>query len=194
MLATTRRPRQDPLTPRPVSSTVPATTTPGTNGGSISKNSRPHPARSWVSRNSTPAASTDSNRSPASTVGSGTSTGWSTSGRMDTLLGSYKPPAELFAIARDANRGMQALTEHATAAGRLRTGVTGADLTLLATQLGAVDGSDQARTRELRRRYLTLVLDALGRADAPALPGPAPDAAELEGPWHTSGDEDVDAT
>jgi AcrR family transcriptional regulator len=107
--------------------------------------------------------------------------------RLTGLLGSYAPPDRLFVIAREANRAIAALVERAAAAGSIRPDVTGADLTLLARQIGSVDLGDADRARALRRRYLALALQALGLVDAPELPGPAPDDAELESPWRSSG-------
>lgn len=104
--------------------------------------------------------------------------------RMGTLLGSYDPPAELFELASTANRDIQSVVERAVAAGALRADVTGADLTLAATALGALSGRDAERTRRLRQRHLELLLQALARTDGDPLPGPPPDADELERPWH----------
>lgn len=103
--------------------------------------------------------------------------------RMGALLGSYEPPDELFELARSANRDMQAVVDRAVSAGAVRPDITGADLTLIATALGALYGLDSERTRQLRHRHLELLLQALARADGDPLPGPAPDAEELELPW-----------
>ncbi len=112
--------------------------------------------------------------------------GWyveSGTARLAGLLGSFAPERHLFTLAREANDALQALVDRAAATGSARADVTGADLTLLVTQISSLDTGDPARTTELRRRYLALVLQALLRDDAPALPGPPPDAAELERPW-----------
>ncbi len=103
--------------------------------------------------------------------------------RMMALLGSFDPPDDLFALAHEANVGMQELVELAVSAGAVRSDITGADLTQIATQVGAVTATDPERARELRRRYLELILQALALIDTPPLPGPAPDADELETPW-----------
>lgn len=107
--------------------------------------------------------------------------------RMSALLGSFDPPDDLLAQAHQANRDMQRLVERAAATGALRADVTGADLTLLATQLGALTIPDPGRARQLRRRYLALAVQSLALIDAPPLPGPAPDADELEAPWSKDG-------
>lgn len=105
--------------------------------------------------------------------------------RLAGLLGSFTPPEPLFVLAREGNQAMQALVERAIAAGAVRPDVTGADLTLIATQIGALEREDSERTRALRHRYVTLALQGLALTDAPELPGPPPDADELEAPWRT---------
>jgi hypothetical protein len=103
--------------------------------------------------------------------------------RLSGLLGSFTPEPHLFELARATNDAMQALVERTAEVGRLRTDVTGADLTLIVTQVSTLEASDAERTAALRDRYLTLALQALALRDAPELPGPAPDADELERPW-----------
>ena len=49
---------------------------------------------------------------------------------------------------------------------------------MLFEQLASIDLGDRERTKQLRQRYLALMLDALHTTDAPPLPGPA---AELGG-------------
>jgi AcrR family transcriptional regulator len=106
--------------------------------------------------------------------------------RLGGLLGSFAPADELFELARATNEAMQALVDRTIAAGRLREDVTGADLTLIVTQIGALEASDATRTAELRDRYLTLALQALALRGAPELPARAPDADELEAPWRAT--------
>jgi AcrR family transcriptional regulator len=103
--------------------------------------------------------------------------------RLGGLLGSFAPEDRLFELARETNEAMHALVHRVAGEGRLRTDVTGADLTLIVTQIATLSGRDEERTAALRDRYLTLALQGLALRDAPELPGPAPDAAELEQPW-----------
>jgi hypothetical protein len=58
------------------------------------------------------------------------------------------------------------------------------DLALIFEQLAAVRMEEEGRTRELRRRYLALALDAL-RATQPGseLPGPPPEWEEIGRRW-----------
>jgi AcrR family transcriptional regulator len=103
--------------------------------------------------------------------------------RLGDLLGSFVPEEYLFDLARETNGAMQALVERAARAGRLREDVTGADLTLIVTQIVTLASADAERAATLRDRYLTLALQGLALRAAPELPGPPPDAAELEQPW-----------
>lgn len=103
--------------------------------------------------------------------------------RLAALLGAFTPPERLHALAHDVNLAIDRLVADAVAAGDIRPDITGADVTLLATQVGAVEVGNADRTRALRRRYLALVLQGLAQTDAEPLPGPAPDSGELEAPW-----------
>jgi AcrR family transcriptional regulator len=103
--------------------------------------------------------------------------------RLVGLLGAFAPEEHLYELAHETNEAMQALVERTAKAGRLREDVTGADLTLIVTQISSLEAAGAERTAALRDRYLTLVLQSLALRDAPELPGPAPDAAELEQPW-----------
>jgi AcrR family transcriptional regulator len=103
--------------------------------------------------------------------------------RLAALLGAFTPEEQLFELAHETNEAMQALVERTAKAGRLREDITGADLTLIVTQISTLEASDAERAAALRDRYLTLVLQSFALRDAPELPGPAPDAAELERPW-----------
>ena len=103
--------------------------------------------------------------------------------RTSRLLGTFTPPEELYELASRGNRAMEQLVDRARAAGAIRADVTGADLTLIATQLAALETADTDRTATLRQRYIDLILQALALTDAPAITGPPPDGGELEAPW-----------
>jgi AcrR family transcriptional regulator len=103
--------------------------------------------------------------------------------RLAGLLGSFTPAEDLFALAHATNEVIQALVDRNARDGRLRADVTGADLTLIVTQISTLKAADAERDAVLRERYLTLALQGLALRDAPELPTPAPDAAELEQPW-----------
>lgn len=98
------------------------------------------------------------------------------------LAGSFTPTAEL---ARIRERGLELsrrLVDRTIAAGALRPDFDVADLPFILEQLSAVRLGDERRTRQLRRRYLTLFLQALRPGPAP-LPGPAPTGQEIARRW-----------
>src|SRR5690242_9855350 len=87
------------------------------------------------------------------------------------LAGTFTPTAEMNADAMRAGVLGDALFERALP--RMRPGAVAADVTVLLEMCAAVRvPGDADRTTDLRRRYVTLLLDGL-RADAP-LPGPPP--------------------
>jgi AcrR family transcriptional regulator len=68
-------------------------------------------------------------------------------------------------------------------AGVLRQEIEVGDLSLLFEQLAAIKVGDPERTRQLRQRYLALLLDALRDASAAPLPGPPPSWEEISRRW-----------
>jgi hypothetical protein len=94
--------------------------------------------------------------------------------RLAGLLGSFTPAEDLFELARDTNQAIAALVERNVCAGRLRSDVTGADLTLIVTELSRLTAPDPDRAPVLRRRYLTLLLDGMAQLDRPSSPDPLP--------------------
>jgi AcrR family transcriptional regulator len=99
------------------------------------------------------------------------------------LAGTFTPTAEMGQDAQRANTLAEALVDRAQASGRLRRDVVTQDVGLLLEGCAAVRVPDQARTKELRQRYLALVLDGMASNDDPPLPGPAPQAGELNWRW-----------
>lgn len=99
------------------------------------------------------------------------------------LAGTFTPTEELY---RDAERAQELnvqLFERTRASGAIRPDLTVDDLSFLFEQLAAVRGRDEERTRELRHRYLGLLLDAL-RAPSPApLAGAPPSWDEQRARW-----------
>jgi hypothetical protein len=57
------------------------------------------------------------------------------------------------------------------------------DIALLLEQLAAIRAGDRTRTRQLRQRYLALILDGLRRDPASPLPGPPPSWREISERW-----------
>jgi AcrR family transcriptional regulator len=101
------------------------------------------------------------------------------------LAGTFRPTEDMYADARRSGELNDELVARAKASGALRPDVTPEDLALILEQLAAIRidlFGDEARTRELRRRYLALFLDGLRVSDAP-LPGEPPTSDELGRRW-----------
>jgi AcrR family transcriptional regulator len=99
------------------------------------------------------------------------------------LAGTFTPTTEMGWDAERASELSAMLVERARASGRLRPDVVAQDVGLVLEGCAAIRIPDARRTRELRRRYLALVLDGLAAADGPALPGPPPEPDELNWRW-----------
>ncbi|GAA1754269.1 helix-turn-helix domain-containing protein [Luedemannella helvata] len=99
------------------------------------------------------------------------------------LAGTFTPTPEM---GEDAARAVAAATrlfDRAQTSGRLRPGVVVQDIDLILEACAAIRLPDVARTRELRRRYLAVMLDGLATVEAGAPPGPAPEPGELNWRW-----------
>jgi hypothetical protein len=75
------------------------------------------------------------------------------------------------------------LFERIRAAGAIRSDIEVDDIALLLEQLAAVRMGDEERTRQLRRRYLALLLDAMRDSSGSRLPGPPPSWEEIRHRW-----------
>jgi AcrR family transcriptional regulator len=104
-----------------------------------------------------------------------------TSSLTRALAGKFEPTAELFALADAANALSAELFDRVKA--QLRPGLAVHDVSLVFELVAGVKVGDRARTQELRRRYLEVILDGLRAGHADALPGPPPDWAELSERW-----------
>jgi len=100
------------------------------------------------------------------------------------LAGTFTPSEELHRMTEQANALAAELLTKAHAAGAVRADLVLNDLAMLLEQLTAVRLDDVDRTRELRRRYLALQLDAI-RPDGgrDSLPGRPPTGEELGARW-----------
>jgi AcrR family transcriptional regulator len=101
------------------------------------------------------------------------------------LAGTFTPTEELYRDGRRAEELNARLFERTRAAGAIRPDVVVDDLSLLLEQLAAVRVADEGRTRQLRHRYLALLLDALHAPAATPLPGPPPSWEEISRRWET---------
>lgn len=95
------------------------------------------------------------------------------------LAGTFTPTEQMAADAVTASNLATALFDRARP--RMRPGLTADDVTMLLEMCAAVRLPDPGRTAQLRRRYLTLLLDGLRTGGEP--PGPPPAAGELSWRW-----------
>jgi AcrR family transcriptional regulator len=102
------------------------------------------------------------------------------------LAGTFSPTEELNREAARAQELNVRLLERTKAAGAIRPDIEVSDLSLLFEQLAAVRVADEERTRQLRHRYLALILDALRISTGSPLPGPPPDWEEISRRWQTT--------
>jgi AcrR family transcriptional regulator len=98
------------------------------------------------------------------------------------LAGTFTPTEQMGADARTAVELADGLLARAITSGRLRPGVVSGDITLILEGCAAIRVPDQDRSRQLRARYLALLLDGL-QSPAGALPGPPPQDGELNWRW-----------
>jgi AcrR family transcriptional regulator len=106
-----------------------------------------------------------------------------TSSLTRALAGTFTPTPEMWADGQRANELLTEFFERTRRAGVLRPDLEVHDLSLLFEQLSAVRVRDAQRTRELRHRYLALLLDAMREPEADPLPGPAPTWGEINERW-----------
>ncbi len=102
------------------------------------------------------------------------------------LAGTFTPTPELFEAAVRAGELNQAVYERTKE--DLRPGIVVEDFAMILEQITSIKLGDEARTNQLRHRYLTLVLEAMRRSGeqsggGPELPGPPPSADELTDRW-----------
>ena len=101
------------------------------------------------------------------------------------LAGTFRPTDEMFADGRRADELNDRLVKRTKRAGVLRPDIRAEDLALILEQVTAIRPGvfgDDARTAQLRQRYLALILDGL-RSETAKLPGTPPSAEELLRRW-----------
>jgi AcrR family transcriptional regulator len=104
------------------------------------------------------------------------------------LAGTFTPTGELRELAAHAGVLANRVFRRAKTSGALRAGLHANDIPMLFEQITAIRLGDADRTTALRRRYLTLLLDALRPAAATTrLPGPPPGSDELGERWRPPG-------
>jgi AcrR family transcriptional regulator len=102
-----------------------------------------------------------------------------------SLAGTFEPDEHLWQDSARADELNRRFYDTMKTAGALRADIEVEDFAFIFEQLAAIQASTPARTTELRHRYLTLVLQALSRADPEPLPGPPPSPAEMAARWST---------
>jgi len=99
------------------------------------------------------------------------------------LAGTFTPTKDLYDDAERAQQLDVQLLERTKAAGAVRADLDVNDLTFIFEQLASVRLGDPDRTRQLRHRYLALLLDGLHTPSPEPLPGPPPTWQEVSGRW-----------
>jgi AcrR family transcriptional regulator len=99
------------------------------------------------------------------------------------LAGTFTPTKDLYDDAERAQALTVALLQRAKAAGAVRADLDVNDLTFVFEQVASVRLGDPDRTRQLRHRYLGLLLDGLRTPTPAPLPGPPPTWADISGRW-----------
>jgi AcrR family transcriptional regulator len=99
------------------------------------------------------------------------------------LAGTFTPTEELYHDAERAQELNARLLERTKAAGAIRPDLDVNDLTFVFEQVASVRLGDPDRTRQLRHRYLRLLLDGLHTPSSGPLPGPPPTWEEISRRW-----------
>jgi len=98
------------------------------------------------------------------------------------LAGTFTPTAEMGQEARRSGELASQIVARAHDSGRLRPEAEVNDLGFLLEACAAIRVPNGERTKQLRRRYLALLLDGLTVRDGD-LPGPPPGEAEMNWRW-----------
>lgn len=104
-----------------------------------------------------------------------------TSSLTRALAGKFEPTPDLFGLAERAGALLQEIFERVK--DELRPGLEVHDLSLVFELVAGVKVGDRARTQQLRRRYLEVILDGLRAGQGAPLPGPPPGWLELSERW-----------
>ena len=99
------------------------------------------------------------------------------------LAGTFTPTEDLYREGTRAQALNERLFRRTQDAGAIRADLVVDDLSFIFEQVAAVRVRDAQRTRELRRRYLALLLEAVRPGAESALPGPPPSWAEIAERW-----------
>ena len=104
-----------------------------------------------------------------------------TSSMTVALAGTFTPTEDMFALAA---RGGQLLSELVDLVRDvLRAGIDTHDLSVVTELVASIKASDSMRTRELRQRYLAVILDGLRAEHSDPLPATPPTWQEISDRW-----------
>jgi AcrR family transcriptional regulator len=99
------------------------------------------------------------------------------------LAGTFTPTPELYEMADHAQRLNRRLFARTKEAGAIRADADVNDVGSILEQIAALRLGDADRTRAIRRRYLTIVLDGLRTPEPSTLPAPPPTWDEVTARW-----------
>lgn len=97
------------------------------------------------------------------------------------LAGKFAPTQEMFQLGAKSGELLRELFSQVRDV--LRPGVVSHDLSRTFELVAAVTAATPERTRELRHRYLAVLLDGLRACDRDDLPGPPPTFEEISERW-----------
>lgn len=97
------------------------------------------------------------------------------------LAGTFTPTEDMFALAARGGRLLSELADRVSDV--LRPGVGALDLSVITELVASVKNPDPRRTRELRHRYLAMILDGLRAGDSDPLPASPPTWQEISDRW-----------
>lgn len=99
------------------------------------------------------------------------------------LAGTFAPSPDLYELSTSAQRLTEAVFARVAKAGVLRQGLDVNDIGLLCEMLSTISLGDAARRRDLRQRYLAILLDGLKEPAPEPLPSAPPSWEELSQRW-----------
>jgi AcrR family transcriptional regulator len=99
-----------------------------------------------------------------------------------SLAGKFTPTEDMWELAARRNEEVsERIIERVR--GALRPGFSLQDVSLILEMLATIKVGDRERTKQLRRRYLAVILDGLRRDRTEPLPGPPPTDDEINERW-----------
>jgi AcrR family transcriptional regulator len=109
-----------------------------------------------------------------------------TSSMTAALAGTFTPTEDMFALAARGGQLMSQVVDRVR--DTLRPGVGAMDLSVITELVAAVRNPDPGRARELRHRYLAMMLDGLRAGPSAPLPATPPTFQEISDRWEPHAD------